>query len=283
MSLICPRCGAENRPHAKFCLKCAKQLVVLNPAEAEAARASRRRQRRRHKEAQARAAAAGQTRPDNRWLVGSVAGALVLVCAVWWGMRSSAPSGPAAGVTPPGGLAYGGSTARAPAESPAPAAAAAGEAPRPVANAAPEVAGSAAVLTAAAAASAALNTAPVAASKAADAAPHANAAPTPAQAAPKAAARTGKAPADKAHADRSRANAEKSAGTAAPTPSAPSPTTPPPTAPAPVAASLCSDRAFIGRAVCLQSECSKPALRQHPSCVRMREQQEALRNGSGGG
>ena len=58
MSLICPQCGAENRPHAKFCLKCAKQLVSLNPSADDDARAARRRKRRRRKEAQAKAAAA---------------------------------------------------------------------------------------------------------------------------------------------------------------------------------------------------------------------------------
>ncbi|NZA03119.1 zinc-ribbon domain-containing protein [Ottowia beijingensis] len=34
MALICPKCGAENRDAAKFCLKCAHQLVALGPAPA---------------------------------------------------------------------------------------------------------------------------------------------------------------------------------------------------------------------------------------------------------
>lgn len=62
---------------------------------------------------------------------------------------------------------------------------------------------------------------------------------------------------------------------------------PQPVAPAPVATpetgALCADRRFIAHAVCLQAECDKPSMRQHPQCVRMREQQDALRRGSGEG
>ncbi len=50
---------------------------------------------------------------------------------------------------------------------------------------------------------------------------------------------------------------------------------------APAASALCADRRFIAYAVCLQAECDKPSMRQHTQCVRMREQQEALRRGSG--
>ena len=58
MSLICPQCGADNRPQAKFCLKCAAQLVALAPTPEEEARAARRRKRRRRKEAEQWAAEA---------------------------------------------------------------------------------------------------------------------------------------------------------------------------------------------------------------------------------
>jgi hypothetical protein len=69
---------------------------------------------------------------------------------------------------------------------------------------------------------------------------------------------------------------------AAPVVEAPAPVAPTPAPPAPApAATLCAGQAFIAHAVCLQTECNKPAMRQHTQCVRMREQQEALRRGSG--
>ncbi len=37
MALTCPHCGAENRDAAKFCLKCARQLVPLGPKADEPA------------------------------------------------------------------------------------------------------------------------------------------------------------------------------------------------------------------------------------------------------
>jgi len=33
----------------------------------------------------------------------------------------------------------------------------------------------------------------------------------------------------------------------------------------------------------MQTECNKSGLRQHPQCVRLREQQDAMRQGTGGG
>jgi hypothetical protein len=59
---------------------------------------------------------------------------------------------------------------------------------------------------------------------------------------------------------------------------APRPTPPALAAPP---ATLCANSRFIAHAVCLQRECSKPGLQQHPQCVRMREQQQALQDGSG--
>ena len=43
MPLICPKCGAENRETAKFCLKCAQQMVPLGGAEPEPPAPQRRR------------------------------------------------------------------------------------------------------------------------------------------------------------------------------------------------------------------------------------------------
>ncbi|WP_243457421.1 hypothetical protein [Ottowia testudinis] len=51
--------------------------------------------------------------------------------------------------------------------------------------------------------------------------------------------------------------------------------------PAPAPAALCAGQSFIAHALCLQAECNKPAMRQHAQCVGMREQQDALRRGSG--
>ena len=47
MSLICPQCGAENRDSAKFCLKCAHQLVPLGAATEPPAEPRKRRRKRR--------------------------------------------------------------------------------------------------------------------------------------------------------------------------------------------------------------------------------------------
>jgi len=42
-------------------------------------------------------------------------------------------------------------------------------------------------------------------------------------------------------------------------------------------AELCAGRNFLTRLFCLKRECSKPEYRQHPQCVRLREQEEANR------
>ena len=55
MALICPKCGAENRDAAKFCLKCAHQLVALGPAPAPPEAPRKRRRKRRPAEAEATA------------------------------------------------------------------------------------------------------------------------------------------------------------------------------------------------------------------------------------
>ncbi|MFV0680132.1 hypothetical protein [Ottowia sp.] len=77
---------------------------------------------------------------------------------------------------------------------------------------------------------------------------------------------------------------------AAPTVPAPAPTpAPPPQAPASQAvkrtppARLCAGSSFIAHEVCLQNECTRAGMRQHPQCVRMRERQKLLRDGVGDG
>ncbi|MFT4195404.1 MAG: hypothetical protein QM614_12240, partial [Ottowia sp.] len=60
-------------------------------------------------------------------------------------------------------------------------------------------------------------------------------------------------------------------------PPAPAPGPAPPAAPA----ALCADSQLFAHSVCLQRECGRSGMRQHPQCVRMREQQQALREGSG--
>jgi hypothetical protein len=52
-------------------------------------------------------------------------------------------------------------------------------------------------------------------------------------------------------------------------------------APRPETRALCADSSFLAHAVCLQTECARTGMRQHPQCQRMREQQQALREGSG--
>ncbi|MCZ2292746.1 MAG: hypothetical protein LC125_12440 [Burkholderiales bacterium] len=46
---------------------------------------------------------------------------------------------------------------------------------------------------------------------------------------------------------------------------------------------LCAGSSFLARAVCLQRECRKPGMQQHPQCVQMRELQRSLHNPDGGG
>ena len=39
----------------------------------------------------------------------------------------------------------------------------------------------------------------------------------------------------------------------------------------------------LARGLCLQTECNKPGQQKHPQCAQLREQQEAMRQGTGGG
>ena len=260
MSLICPQCGAENRPHAKFCLKCAKQLVSLNPSADDDARAARRRKRRRRKEAQAKAAAALRGASPMRTMAPGILAAALLIGVVWWLNRTPAP---AADLTPP-------ATADAAPATTAPP-------PPAAAPAQPAAAAPTDLITVAPAASAALGDTPADTAHGATTRPvAASGERTPPRPAPT--ARRTPEP-RRAPAGQVDVAAPAPAPVVATTPAPP----PAPVAPAPNTGALCGDRAFISRAVCLQAECAKPAYRQNSQCVRMREQQELLRHGSGGG
>ncbi|MBS0301230.1 MAG: zinc ribbon domain-containing protein, partial [Proteobacteria bacterium] len=88
MSLICPQCGAENRDSAKFCLKCAHQLVPLGAATEPPAEPRKRRRKRRP---------VAQDQPARRrqmllWgvvLVGALIGMGILIGR--WGAQPAVP------------------------------------------------------------------------------------------------------------------------------------------------------------------------------------------------
>jgi hypothetical protein len=40
----------------------------------------------------------------------------------------------------------------------------------------------------------------------------------------------------------------------------------------------CGDRNFLSLLICMKNQCEQPALRNHPECVKMREQEEAQRD-----
>lgn len=63
------------------------------------------------------------------------------------------------------------------------------------------------------------------------------------------------------------------------TPRAPRPRSVAPRAPAQV----CAKHNFLAYAACMQEQCSRPGMKSHPQCVRIREREQALRQGSGGG
>jgi hypothetical protein len=63
----------------------------------------------------------------------------------------------------------------------------------------------------------------------------------------------------------------------------PEPASSPSVAPATVIAvagprARCGERNFLSMLICMKSECEEPALRGHPECVKMREQEEAQRD-----
>lgn len=254
MSLICPHCGAENRESAKFCLKCAQQLVELSPATVmlpEREERSRRRRRRRS------SAPASHSRSAWLWATLLSLALLSLGGLIWrWGVQHGAALRQAQ-VTQAARTA-------APTITSAPAVPAASAPLPPI--------------------PAAVSTAPLTLSEEALKRADGEHTAPPTRAASAAA---------HGSATRRAAPSKRSPLPEAPAP-APAPvieaTPPAPPAPAPAAEArpappreLCAGTRFLARGLCLQTECDKPGQRQHPQCVRMREQQEAIRQGSGGG
>ncbi|CAM5786563.1 hypothetical protein OPEN69S_01809 [Ottowia pentelensis] len=244
MSRICPQCGAENRDSAKFCLKCAHQMVPLSAATEPAALEAPKRRRKRRPKAQPEAPR------RRRMLLGAVVGVAVLAGLLLalgpWGTRADAP----APVAPPPALA---------------AAQAAPPAPTAELVPAPE---------SAALAQAAADLEPLqspAAQPAASATPVADAAPAAKPAARRRPAKASPEPAPPP---------APVVAQQAPEPPAPVPVLAPRPAPP---RELCADKSFVARGYCMQTECSKPGMGSHPQCARMHEQQDAMRRGSGEG
>ena len=88
MALICPKCGAENRDAAKFCLKCAHQLVALAPAPAPADPPRKRRRKR-------RPAAEATAAPRGRHRAALIALLAVFAIGALWGIGRIAARTPA--------------------------------------------------------------------------------------------------------------------------------------------------------------------------------------------
>ena len=235
MSRICPQCGAENRDAAKFCLKCAHQLVPLGPA-ADADAAPRKRRRKRRKVAEAQPAHLRAV------LVGTLALTLALGgLGLWIGRGGTRPD------------------------------ASVQAAPAPVAAAAAAPAPESAALAQVAEALQQLQTPPAAPREVPP-----ESAPVPAPPA-KAAARR---PAAKPASAQAVVPAPEPVRVAEPAPAPPPPVAAPRPAPP---RELCAGTQFVARGYCLQTECGQPGLQAHPQCVRMREQQDAMRRGSGEG
>ena len=237
--MICSNCGADNRESAKFCAKCAKQLVPLWPATVQLDEPTPRKRRRRH--ADEPPAPAGP-----RLGLYLLAGLLLIAVTGWavYAITSQMSRQRDAQASAPPAMA-----ATEPASAPAPAPTRATTPPAPSAASAPE--------------------------------------PTPV-AAPSAPAPAHPEPHPRAKPPAKPRQAASAPAPVAPQPAAPEPAAPPPPAPAPAPASapapvaaLCADSSLFAHALCLQRECSRPGMRQHPQCVRMREQQQALREGSG--
>ena len=251
--MICSNCGADNRASAKFCTKCAAQLVPLWPVTVQMEEPPRKRRRRRAKKKDASASL--HSAPGGPRLGLYLFTGLLLAAVTAWAIYSI--------------------TSRMAGQRDVPAVATA-PAPAPATPPASETVVPAALVLPASSAPVATASAPDAAGSASST-PHAEAAPAhPASAPPP------------------KPQARKTPRQPAPTPPpvvqvaepAPAPPPPPPTPAsrpaAPVApATLCSDSQLFAHSVCLQRECSRPGMRQHPQCMRMREQQQVLREGRG--
>lgn len=258
MPLTCAHCGAENRESAKYCRQCAAQLVPLGeptqPLELEAPTSRRRRRRSSRRRSQ-------PARPPLARIAGTIlvglAALLVFVSLGWSGRTPDAGSTPAetaaAEASPRSGSASDKVALTAPApESEAVARAAeaveALQAPDAVAALAKSI-GASATKTAATAAADTTTT------------------KRPAQAPRKARAAPPQVPASEQVAATVAADAAVPVRAVAAEP--------------PVV--LCQGSRFLAHAMCMQNECSKPGLRQHPQCQRMRELQDSLHQPDQGG
>lgn len=246
MPLTCSKCGADNRESAKFCLKCAHQLVPLSSTPA---RPAKQRKRRRQRLPSMLYMESADNIPRPPWRLIGIAAALLTGAALW---AFLVPHRHTAAVQV--------SSASVTASPQAPAPAMSTPASQP--------------LAVAAAPAAPHTQSPAPPPALADAPPLA--APAPSAVPPKAV----RAPATTRTKPRAPAPAATQPAPAAPQalpPPAPPPPAPAPAAPPSPAPGLCAGSQFIAHAICLQAECNKPDQRQHPQCVRMRERQEALR------
>lgn len=258
MSLTCPQCDAENRDSAKFCVKCAHQLVPLSEPTQLLDIETPARRRRRAGRGKARASRPPVARIAAAVLV-SLAALLVLGSMGWlWGPPAATPAASQATDTTPAGVAKQRLDGAAPIDAPAPApeseaVARAVDAVQAL-SAGSTVPDASADVEPAAAATAALQPTPARSTATRDR--KARAPQPPAAAAARAEARP-------------QVEITASAAAIAPAPAAP--------------ATLCEDSRFFAHAVCLQNECSKPAMQQHPQCLRLHELQDSLRRPSQGG
>ena len=254
MSRICPQCGAENRDSAKFCLKCAHQMVPLSAMTEPAALEPRKRRRKHRPKAQPEAPRGRRVLLGAAVLIAVLAG--LGLCLRPWGGRAD-PSAPAATPAPALAAAQAMPSASAPELAPAPESAALAQAAAALEQ----------LQTQSSAMSVASSASSAHAAGTADAVPTAKPPPRrrPAKASPEPAPAPPPAPVVVQQ---------------APEPPAPAPVLAPRPAPP---RELCADKSFVAKGYCMQTECDKPGMGSHPQCVRMREQQDAMRHGSGEG
>ena len=279
MSNACPQCGAENRPNAKFCQRCAHQLVAL-PSIADELKRRKRRRRSRLK-AKSDAAEAPRTRRAGTplWIISGLA-ALGLLAALWLVIPRPPAAVPAASSSPPAPTALATESRADAVIAPAQSASAAPSAVEPASAAVrlPDADALAPVRQAAA-----LTARSTAGAGAAHEAPNDRHASPGVRDSRRAEPRK-PSPPPRARPARDPIGSPDSRVAVAPVAPAPAPVRAPiapirqPVAPD----TLCGNRTFLARDVCLQHECEKPSRRSHPQCARMRDLQESMRRGTGG-